>query len=378
MTSTPVISTPSVSRIESGVSLHGAYRLTTSERAADSAWDGFLSRANHTHVQSGLWGQLKAASGWKVHRVLVEGAEGVVGGAQLLFRPLPLIGSVGYVAKGPVLDAEAPGLYRALLGEVLRAAAAEHVRYLIVQPESEEHGAVEDVLALGFAPSLQPVAPTASVVIDLRRSEEELFAGMNTTTRRNVRAGQRHGITVREGTRADLPVFYRLLSQTAQRQGFTPEPAAYYDCMWEIFHPGGNLQLFISELSGQALGALIALAFADIVVYKRAGWSGELGKARPNQVMLWTSICWAKAQGFRFYDLEGIAREIAEAALAEQAIPIENSDTYKLNFGGNVVLFPTPYARVIGADFGGLPQRVLSALQSQPLLERFVKSLRAS
>jgi lipid II:glycine glycyltransferase (peptidoglycan interpeptide bridge formation enzyme) len=367
-----------VATIESGVSLHGAYRLTLSDLAPDTAWDIFLDSGKHSHVQSSLWGKLKAASGWQVRRVKVEDGNGVVGGAQLLFRRVPVLGRIGYVSKGPVLDVGAPGLYRALLNEVLRMAATEGLRYLIVQPEDNSHGEGEQILTSGFQPGVRAVGPTATVLVDLSPSEEDLFAAMNTGTRRNVRTAQRSGIVVRQGSKADLPAFYRLLCQTATRQEFTPEPYPYYDQMWDVFHTGGHIEMFVSEYEGKPLGALIALAFGDTVVYKRAGWSGEMAKMRPNQILLWTSICRARAGGYRYYDLEGIDRHTAEAALANTPIAIENSDTYKLTFGGNVVLLPTAYSCFPSGRFAGLSQRVVSALQTQPMFDRFAKSLRAT
>ncbi len=51
-----------------------------------SEWHEFLSRHPNAHLlQSGEWGELKTAFGWKAVRVV----SGEIG-AQLLFRSLPL------------------------------------------------------------------------------------------------------------------------------------------------------------------------------------------------------------------------------------------------------------------------------------------------
>ena len=63
-----------------------------------SAWNQFLSKHPNAHLlQTGEWGELKSAFGWKPVR-LVSGEEGV----QILFRKLPLGFTVGYIPKFPV------------------------------------------------------------------------------------------------------------------------------------------------------------------------------------------------------------------------------------------------------------------------------------
>ena len=61
-----------VAAIEANVALHGSSRLAVTSAQSDEAWDGFLSRGNHSHVQSSLWGRLKAGFGWQVRRIRVE------------------------------------------------------------------------------------------------------------------------------------------------------------------------------------------------------------------------------------------------------------------------------------------------------------------
>jgi lipid II:glycine glycyltransferase (peptidoglycan interpeptide bridge formation enzyme) len=60
----------------------------------------------------------------------------------------------------------------------------------------------------------------------------------------------------------------------------------------------------------------------------------------------WASIVWAKQEGYRYYDLEGIQPDAARAILAGQPLPeaLEQTPTsYKLGFGGEVQLFPAAY-----------------------------------
>ena len=63
-------------------------------------WNQFLSQHPSAHLlQTGEWGELKSAFGWKPVRIITGNV-----GAQILFRKLPLGITIGYIPKGPVCD----------------------------------------------------------------------------------------------------------------------------------------------------------------------------------------------------------------------------------------------------------------------------------
>ncbi|MFT3893350.1 MAG: hypothetical protein QM730_17115 [Anaerolineales bacterium] len=58
-------------------------------------WNHFLTQHPNAHIlQTGEWGELKSAFGWKPIRVAIGDA-----GVQILFRKLPLGFTVGYIPK---------------------------------------------------------------------------------------------------------------------------------------------------------------------------------------------------------------------------------------------------------------------------------------
>lgn len=311
-------------------------------------WDAFLA---HTpgghHAQTSLWAQVKARLGWEAARVIVTQKGRIVAGAQMLIRPLPLVGAVGYVPRGPVCAGEAPELVEVVLRELHRLARSCHVRYLAVQPPNDGHAFVRRLPGWGFRPSATEAAqPTATVLLDLTKDLDVLLADMHARTRYNIGLGLRRGVVVRQGAEGDLPAFCRLLAATGQRQGFAPEPEAYISGMYRILAPRGWIRLFIAEYRGEPVSAALAICFGDTVFYKRGAWSGLHGKHRPNEVMQWELVRWAKAQGYRAYDFEGIEPACARAVLRGEPIPEPLNGTvtsFKLGFGGRVALFPGVY-----------------------------------
>ena len=84
-------------------------QVTVSDAVEAPAWDTFLAEVpGGHHVQTSLWAQVKAESGWRPVRVVATRGGTIVGGAQLLVRPLAFSRCVAYVAKGPVVFATEP------------------------------------------------------------------------------------------------------------------------------------------------------------------------------------------------------------------------------------------------------------------------------
>jgi lipid II:glycine glycyltransferase (peptidoglycan interpeptide bridge formation enzyme) len=81
------------------------------------------------------------------------------------------------------------------------------------------------------------------------------------------------------------------------------------------------------------------IAFGDTVSYKRGAWSGDQGQRHPNELLHWTAMRWAKQQGYRYYDFEGI--DTAWPSGGTRSV-----SSFKLGFGGDVVQSPGPYELV--------------------------------
>ena len=83
--------------------VNGDYQLRVAHETEDPAWDTFLAETpGGHHVQTSLWAQVRAAAGWRAVRVVARRGDGIVAGAQVLIRPLPLVGAIGYVPRGPL------------------------------------------------------------------------------------------------------------------------------------------------------------------------------------------------------------------------------------------------------------------------------------
>lgn len=326
------------------------YEVKTSDATQDPAWDAFLAAVpGGHHVQSSLWSQVKALLGWRVARIIVTYQGLITAGAQLLIRPMPLVGAVAYLTKGPVCVSTDVGPAELIINEVWRVSRAHRVQLLAVQPPNNGHAMISLLAARGFKLSSLELAPTATILIDLTPDIKAILAGMKRQTRQNIRRSEREGITVHEGTERDLHTFYGLYVATSQRQRFPLYSEEYFRRMWQVFEPHGHIKLFLARYGAEAVSALLIVPFGDTVIAKVLGWSGFHADRRPNEALFWASIQWAKGHGYRCFDFDGIDPAGARAVLRGEVLPesLQHSpDFFKLGFGGQVVLYPEAYDQV--------------------------------
>jgi lipid II:glycine glycyltransferase (peptidoglycan interpeptide bridge formation enzyme) len=326
-------------------SLTGNYQVTISTQAHHAEWDQFVENIpGGNHVQTSAWAMLKEMHSWQSVRVILSGNQGIAAGAQLLVKCLPVYGKIAYITHGPVIGTDVP--LQDVMHMIDVAMQAAGIDLLFMIPSHHQDAFVDHLHAIGLIPHNIPLTPRATTIINLEPDLETILQNMKSKTRYNIRYAERKGITVTDGGRDRLASFYEMLQKTGERNAFTPESLEYYEKMFDLFTDHSHLRLLFAEYENQPVSAVLLIAFGDTVVYKRGGWSGEHGNLRPNEALHWHAIQWAKANGFRYYDLEGISEDAAVAALAGEEIPDEALNSYsrfKLGFGGEVVILPKTY-----------------------------------
>ena len=355
-------------------------KVTTSTLLEDPEWDAFVASApGGHHVQTSGWARVKSILGWKVTRVSVKDRGGIIGGAQVLIRPLPVVGSACYVTKGPLCQRNDPDLAKTVLHEIIQIGRRNRCQFMAIQPPNNGEYLGEHLESLNFRSGNLELAPTASLRIDLGEGPETIMARMKRETRHHIRQSERAGIVVREGDQSDLDIFYHLYLTTAKRQGFTPYKRKYFDMFWQTFAPLGWIVLLIACHEYEAVSAQLLIPFGDTVVAKMVGWSGGHSKRRPNDALYWASIQWAIQHGYTYFDFEGVdplgAREIINGRKLSE-VPGLSQDIKKYGYGGKVVLYPPVYDYLPNKMYDWVYRRIAHKIGSNSLTYRFVEHLR--
>ena len=310
-----------------------------------ATWDSFVRAVPNGHVlQTTAWAQLKGRFGWEAGYAIVQDANRIQAGAQVLFRPLPLdLGCVAYVPKGPLLNWANDTLTGALVGALHRLCRRQRAIFLKIEPDEEDDPVlVQRLQAWGFRPSPQTVQPRRTILIDLTPAPDDILAQMKSKTRYNIRLAERKGVTVREGTEHDLDAFYRLMLITAERDRFGVHSRAYYETAYRLFVPQGIGRLLLAEYDGELIAGVMVFAWGNKAWYMYGASSDTHRDRMPNYLLQWKAMLWARAQGCHTYDLWGIPdenEETLEAQFLQRQDRLWGVYRFKRGFGGRMVRY---------------------------------------
>jgi hypothetical protein len=365
----------------------GIWDTVTVTPAELSVCDGASS-----FLQSGFWGAFKARFGWKPLAFLVD--RGEAGGPRPLLVICRALGpglSFAYVSWGPEWEGPAPAgggdpRVRALaelarrLGPLLPRDTA-FIRF--DPPWYREEGAAASgdpeppvpVMngdpawspAVNAGPARPPAAdfgrpfrraaadvqPPDTVLVDLRPPPEAILAAMKPKTRYNIGLAAKKGVTVRRAGEGELDVFYRLLSETARRDGIAVRGIEYYRSLFELarnYGGGGrfgkgpengpgvpaapDMRLYLAEHEGEALAAIVTLFRGNGAVYLYGASSNHKRNLMAPYALQWKAMEDARAAGCTVYDLFGIPPD------DDPGHPMAGLYRFKTGFGGRIIRRP--------------------------------------
>ena len=286
-------------------------------------WNQFLAQHPNVHLlQTGEWGELKSAFGWKPVRI-VSGEVGV----QILFRKLPLGFTVGYIPKA--------NFDQTLLPEIDSVCKQNRAIFLKLEPDSWDF---EFTLhPSSFILSKHNIQPPRTVIIDIRGSEEEILAKMKPKTRYNTRLAEKKGVTIRAWD--DVESFHKMMLVTGGRDGFGIHSQEYYQRAYQLLQPKGLGEILVAEYEGKPLAALFVACNGHRAYYLYGASTDEERNRMPTYLLQWAAIKWAKARGCEEYDLWGVPDEdeaTLEANFESRHDGLWGVYRFKRGFGGEL------------------------------------------
>lgn len=283
-------------------------------------FNSFINSHPEGHaLQLWEWGALKEKTGWTCHRLLLKTGEEIFAAATILARRLPFFGiPIFYCPRGPVVDMAAKEKVNAVFRAIRELAKKQKAIFLKIDPDIPKNKDLELFLrALGFklidkGKNFEGAQPKFVFRLDIRPDEEKLLANMHQKTRYNIRLAKRRGVTIRIGSREDLPEFYRVLKETTERDNFLVRSYSYFEDLYDLMAPAGFAELFIAEYKGQMLAGTIAFLTGKKAWYVYGASSNFYRNVMPNYLIQWEMIRWAKSKGCTLYDFRGVSGDLNE------------------------------------------------------------------
>ncbi|MCE1195596.1 peptidoglycan bridge formation glycyltransferase FemA/FemB family protein [bacterium] len=316
-------------------------------------------------MQTRFWGRFKRLTGWRAYACAVGGEPDGTGEVFALVRPLGAGYSFAYLPHGPAepIGCADPCAYLTSLAAAIAAGIGGRLLFLRFDLTWDRDGAAGRALAeaLGRHDCLlrrgSAVQVPDTVILDLRRPEEELLAAMKPKWRYNIRLAEKKGVEVaREGAEA-LEIFYALYLETAKRDGIAIHPLSYYRRLFDTPRdlPAGaaplataessatdgpsansgssvtDLSVWVARHEGKPIAAIITLFHGGRATYLYGASSGEKRNLMPAYALQWKAIEAAKAAGCADYDFFGIPPDDSPDH------PMAGLYLFKTGFGGDIV-----------------------------------------
>jgi lipid II:glycine glycyltransferase (peptidoglycan interpeptide bridge formation enzyme) len=306
-------------------------------------------------LQSAMWGEFKSLFDWESCAFLIDWTmNGLREKRPLLvlsrrFSLVPGIGfSFAYVPWGPALPENFPAAEKqnalAQLAEKLKPFFSSNTAFIRFDPpwytiEQEAESEETAMESAGFRKAAATVQPPDTVLINLVSSCEEMLAAMKPKWRYNISLAGKKGVQVDTNGTRKLEIFYRLLKETAVRDGIAIHKIDYYKSLFDLCEKRNNsggikLRLYTATHEGDDLAAIIVLFAGDTATYLYGASSNIKRNLMAPYALQWKAIQDAKASGCKCYDLFGIPPN------EDPNHPMAGLYRFKTGFGGLIIHRP--------------------------------------
>ena len=255
---------------------------------------------------------------------------------------------------GPLMNWNDEKCTREIVERIRGTAKQEKCVFVRMRPQLRATEENLQILAkLGMKKSPMHLAAEHTVIIDLKKSEEELLAEMRRQTRYEVRRAEKLGIRVeRSNTEEIFREFRKVQAETAKRQNFVPPDLKTLLAEREAF--GEKIEIYKANVvendASKAVAYGMIIGCGKEADYYEAA-STELNRKLPGAyALLWQAMKDLKAAGYERFNLWGIA------PAGQPNHRSAGVTTFKTGFGGEVVEFVPAHDLVISklryaADF---------------------------
>lgn len=272
-----------------------------------ASWDHFVeNNENGSFVQSWGWGDFMATQKDKTWRYVIESDEKIVAVMFMFLSRLKLGQTLLYAPKGPVISSEInrKKAWDLFMTTVDHIAAEEKVLTFELDPEVTDPAWLDLYNESGFVKSTLDIQPRHTLILDIRKPDEDLLGQMHQKTRYNIRLAEKKMIRIKVDNNA-FKAFHELLKRTEERQRIKLFGVDYFKKLLEM--PFASL--YLGEYAGKVVAANIMIFWNHTAIYLFGASDYEARAVMAPYLLQWQAMKDAKDMNMWFYDFWGAAPE---------------------------------------------------------------------
>lgn len=283
-----------------------------------SELDAFVAGHPNGHfLQTSFWGKVK--DDWEWFGIICRNDNNAITGTMaVLVRQISRLKyHMMYAPRGPVCDFDDKETFNTLINAAKKEGKKYDAYQLKIDKDVDTGNEPYRKMVTDAGFEIRPLSGgfaeyqcTRVIRIDLQgKTEDDVFASFDSGHRRKIRVAQKNNVEIEICGSEKAGVFYEIMKETTERDGFALRSADYFAKILDVF--GDKARLYMAYYTPEG-GERTAIAGALSVVYGDKLWY-FYGASRnihrnvmPNYLVQWEMIRWAVQCGCRIYDFRGV------------------------------------------------------------------------
>lgn len=294
--------------------------------------------AVHHPLQTWAWGEFKKKTGVDIVRLAAFEGKNIVASYQVTLHKAPILGwNLGYFARAGMPDDAQVFVLKTV---------AEKYNLIFIKSEPNIYAPAVEAENLTLKPLREyleknnhqlgrPMFTPYSFILDISKSEEELFQNLKQKTRYNIKVAEKHGVEVHvDDSDESFEEYIKLWKETTSRQGFFAHDEAYQRNMWSVMSGAGIAHIIRATYQGQTLGIWVLFIYKGVLYYPYGASSREHREVMANNLLAWETIKFGKLMNCHTFDMWG--------SLGQNADPKDpwyGFHKFKEGYGGTLMEF---------------------------------------
>lgn len=304
----------------------------------EQQWDNWLKNNSQHNLftQSWAWGDILLAEGKKVERLAVVEGDMVLAQAQIVYGQLPFGWQYAFCPQGPTVVLSIKYQVSSIYEEFNKYFKSKKCIFFRVEPDALN----TEYLILNTKKTVD-INPSATLILNLEKTESELLAGMHQKTRYNIHLAEKKDLKIND--EKNLEAFWSLMSQTGARDKFKLHAKSHYQ---QVLNSPLIFQR-TAYLNSVAVATAVFAKFGNTFTYLYGASDYAHRDLMAPYLLQWEGIKIGKSSGCRWYDFFGVAPVTdGNYDLQHQYAGVTR---FKLGFGGTPFQAPGTFDVVINS-----------------------------